>query len=167
MTRDDLLLAQGLGADWPAEVAVGEGMYPVRACDDGYEVLNGDGEVYQVGLDGGRSCTCPHYQYRGGPDDSDCKHLASLRAAHLLPAERPARRPWRRPAPPAPTGRMATRGQLQALAQLTARLGMSEQEVYYLVQQQYRVEVPQDLTEAQAAELSNDLLGRVGRGETV
>jgi hypothetical protein len=160
MTRDDLLLAQGLGADWPAEVAVGDGAYPVRAAEEGYEVLNGDGEVYQVGLDGGRSCTCPHYQYRAGPDDADCKHLRACRAHGLLPAERPARRQ------PARTGRMATRGQLRAIAELTARLGMTEHEVYYLVQQQYRVEVPQDLTEQQAAELSNDLLGRVGRGET-
>jgi hypothetical protein len=59
--------------------------YPVRAAEGGgYELRNGQGEVYLVTGDG--RCGCKSWWYRRRLDGTDCKHIRALREAHLLEA---------------------------------------------------------------------------------
>jgi len=84
VTREELLLAEGLGVDWPLEVRVGgrEAPYAVRADGDGYAVRNPGGGVYHVTAAG--RCNCAHYLYRAGPGGYECKHIFLLKANGLL-----------------------------------------------------------------------------------
>jgi SWIM zinc finger len=65
-------------------VKIGPGVYSVDS-------FTGEGQSYQVNLNGTGSCTCPHYQKRIAGTAGQCKHQRAARAAQFAALQEKAK----------------------------------------------------------------------------